>query len=262
MDYYYPFGEKLHRLLQQDRTPKKVFVLGVYASAVHAKWMPASGKKARINALAIASEPCIFWDGDDEYTKGIIKKINARIPKEIGHLELPSKGLNGPSAIALTEKILNPLGYDRKQDAWLCDMLPETRINPNQKAVLEREYNPLISKYNLNICNIPVDNNEYCNIKRCEEIIQELFESQASTIILLGDKPIKQFLKKVADFPFSNLDDYVFRKGKGYATPYNVIIKDKEFRVILFAHPRLISGMNPKDNKKWFDIHNKWQTAL
>ena len=35
MSYYYPFGETVHPLVQQDRTPKKVFVLGVYASAVH-----------------------------------------------------------------------------------------------------------------------------------------------------------------------------------------------------------------------------------
>lgn len=38
MKYYYPFGEEVHCLAQQDRTPKKVFVLGVYASAVHARW--------------------------------------------------------------------------------------------------------------------------------------------------------------------------------------------------------------------------------
>ena len=33
MSYYYPFGETVYPLVQQDRTPKKVFVLGVYASA-------------------------------------------------------------------------------------------------------------------------------------------------------------------------------------------------------------------------------------
>ena len=38
MKYYFPFGEELKPLRQQDRTPKKVFVLGVYASAVHARW--------------------------------------------------------------------------------------------------------------------------------------------------------------------------------------------------------------------------------
>jgi hypothetical protein len=35
----FPFGQPLHRLTQSDRTPKPVFVLGVYASAVHARWL-------------------------------------------------------------------------------------------------------------------------------------------------------------------------------------------------------------------------------
>ena len=39
MAYLFPFGGELHPLMQEDRTEKKVFVLGVYASAVHARWM-------------------------------------------------------------------------------------------------------------------------------------------------------------------------------------------------------------------------------
>lgn len=42
MPYYYPFGETVKRLVQKDRTHKKVFVLGVYASAVHARWSMGS----------------------------------------------------------------------------------------------------------------------------------------------------------------------------------------------------------------------------
>ena len=38
MTCFFPFGETVKRLVQEDRTPKKVFVLGVYASAVHARW--------------------------------------------------------------------------------------------------------------------------------------------------------------------------------------------------------------------------------
>jgi hypothetical protein len=40
----FPFGEPLRVVAQQDRTPKKVFVLGVYASAVHAKWVFPEGR--------------------------------------------------------------------------------------------------------------------------------------------------------------------------------------------------------------------------
>ena len=44
MKYYFPFGEELKPLKQQDRKPKKVFVLGVYASAVHARWKKVKDK--------------------------------------------------------------------------------------------------------------------------------------------------------------------------------------------------------------------------
>ena len=72
----YPFGEIVQPLIQQDRTPKKVFVLGVYASAVHARWK--RGNKIVCQALAVASEPRIFWDGNQEEAKQIISRI--RIP--------------------------------------------------------------------------------------------------------------------------------------------------------------------------------------
>ncbi len=64
MKQVYPFGSQLKKVEQQDKSPKKVFVLGVYASAVHAKWKSSSGKTL-VNALAVASEPYIFWRGED-----------------------------------------------------------------------------------------------------------------------------------------------------------------------------------------------------
>ena len=58
MPFYFPFGEQLQPLRQEDKSPKKVFVLGVYASAVHARWKKDG--KVICQALAVASEPCIF----------------------------------------------------------------------------------------------------------------------------------------------------------------------------------------------------------
>ena len=69
----YPFGQKVQRLIQKDRSAKHVFVLGVYASAVHAKWK--KGNKVICQALAVASEPRIFWDGNLEEAKQIIDGI-------------------------------------------------------------------------------------------------------------------------------------------------------------------------------------------
>jgi hypothetical protein len=45
MKHTFPFGQQLHPVVQTDSTPKKAFVLGVYASAVHARWPDDSGKQ-------------------------------------------------------------------------------------------------------------------------------------------------------------------------------------------------------------------------
>ncbi len=70
--FYFPFGQKLKKVEQKDRSPKKVFVLGVYASAVHARWVDKNGKQ-KVSALAVASEPEIFWTGKN--AEEIISRI-------------------------------------------------------------------------------------------------------------------------------------------------------------------------------------------
>ncbi|MBR2371188.1 MAG: hypothetical protein IKA82_04130 [Clostridia bacterium] len=249
MAYLFPFGQKLHPLVQQDKSPKKVFVLGVYASAVHAKWK----KDGQIicQALAVASEPCIFWNGKD--AKEIIDKI--AIPAELGYLEPAGKQLNGPSAKVLDDNILKPLGYIR-EDAWLCDCLPETRINSSQAKVIKERYNPLIEQYGLNPVTIPNRPTAFCDQKRAEEITAELMESEAGLLILLGDIPIAQYLKKVADVPYSTLGEYVDLYGYGKAT--NVVICGKTIKVLPLAHPRQIGALGAH-SEKWFKAHREWE---
>ena len=83
MAYQFPFGQIVRPLRQEDKTPKKVFVLGVYASAVHARWTKPGEQHPICAALAVASEPRIFWDGNIDEAREIISKIN--IPKELGY---------------------------------------------------------------------------------------------------------------------------------------------------------------------------------
>lgn len=171
MTYQFPFGQIVRPLRQEDRTPKKVFVLGVYASAVHARWTKPGEKHPICAALAVASEPRIFWDGNIDEAREIISKI--KIPKELGTLEPAGSNLNGPSAKVLDNNILAPLGFTRK-DAWLCDLLPETRINDSQKKVIKDKYNPKISEFGLNKVSIPDRPTIFCDSVRCKEILEEL----------------------------------------------------------------------------------------
>jgi hypothetical protein len=55
----FPFGQPVQDIVQKERTPKDVFVLGVHASAVHAKCRDKDGGDES-KALAVANEPYIF----------------------------------------------------------------------------------------------------------------------------------------------------------------------------------------------------------
>ena len=254
MMYYYPFGEPLHRVVQQDRTPKKVFVLGVYASAVHARWK--QGNKVKCAALAVASEPRIFWDGNEEEAREIIRRI--KIPKELGTLEPAGSHLNGPSAKTLDEHILKPLGFTR-EDAWLCDLLPETRLNDGQMKKIERKYEPLVEANGLNHVTIPRRPTKFCDDRRCEEILAELKESQADLLILLGDIPIKQFLKRVANVPYSSLKEY--KEIYDYGVITETIIDGRTIKVLPLAHPRQIGALG-YHSKDWYAMHQEWEKSL
>ena len=251
MEYLFPFGEKVRPLVQQDRTPKKVFVLGVYASAVHARWK----KDGQIvcQALAVASEPRIFWDGNEDEARQIISGI--AIPPELGYLEPAGKQLNGPSAKVLDEQILAPLGFTR-QDAWLCDLLPETRINPSQAKALKEKYEPLQAQYGLNQVTIPKRPSKFCDKIRSEEITEELQVSEADLLVLLGDIPIAQYLNRVADVPYSTLGEYVDLYGYGNPTP--IVIAGKQLQVLPLAHPRQIGALGAH-SEKWFMMHKAWE---
>lgn len=254
MKYYFPFGQELHPLVQEDKSPKKVFVLGVYASAVHARWK----KDGQIicQALAVASEPRIFWDGNPKEARAIIDAI--AMPKELGVLEPAGRQLNGPSAKVLDENILAPLGYTRK-DAWLCDCLPETRLNPSQVKALNEKYNPLIDQYGLNPVTIPRRPNSFCNQARSTEITEELLQSQAELLVLLGDIPIAQYLKKATDVPYSSLGEYVERYG--YGTKTEITIQGRTIQVLPLAHPRQIGALGAH-SEKWFLMHKKWEQGI
>lgn len=251
MNYQFPFGESLKRLEQMDKTPKRVFVLGVYASAVHAKWINKG--KIVCQALAVASEPYIFWDGNPAEARQIIDCIN--VPPEVGTLVLPNKNLNGPSSKVLNENILKPLGITR-DDAWLCDLLPESRLNPNQQKVIAEKYNPLIDKLGLNHVTIPIEDGHFCDEARRKAISKEILDSKAELLVLLGDLPIKQYLKYVSDIDFSSLRDYT--EIYGYGKRKTVDIEGNKIDVIPIAHPRQIGGLG-RSNQVWYELHKRWE---
>lgn len=240
----FPFGQPLKNLVQIDRRPKSVFVLGVYASAVHARWISPAGRDVA-KALAVASEPYIFWRGEN--AQDIISQIS--IPQELGRLVPADPQFNGPSGIALDELFLKPLGVSR-DDAWLCDLVPHSCVNDSQRSAIERCYVPIASQYHLPMATVPPVPNPLANDTRRQEILGEICESRAETLVLLGDKPIEWFLsqfdsrKRLSDF-------------EPYGARHKVNLGGTKIDVVPLVHPRQAAQLGRSSNH-WFERHQRW----
>jgi len=246
----YPFGQPLRVVLQRDRTPKHVFVLGVYASAVHARWLDAD-RKLLIRALAVASEPTIFWDGTD--AAQIIARIT--LPDGAGTLESADESMNGPSGRALDEHYLEPLGSTRS-DAWLCDLVPHTCMNPGQARALEREYTPRAKKLRLPRVDLPPVPKAFADAARQDAVLAEFEESRAETLVLLGDEPIRHWLKRF-DARWSALRDFGESDG-AYGRRHVATIAGRRCEVIPLVHPRQAAGLG-SHSAIWRARHGTWQ---
>ena len=250
-DAFFPFGQPLKLVKQQDRTPKKVFVLGVYASAVHADWYSADGKRL-CQALAVASEPEIFWKGDN--AADIIKKID--IPNGAGELRVAEGRYNGPSGRTLDELYLTPLGFSRS-DAWLCDLIPHSFMNTKQKNAIETNFNKICEEYGLKTASIPEEpSNITIDENRLNELLAELEESQAEIIILLGDYPLECFLSKVSDCKITKLRNFG-KNPNDYGKVYKILIKGKQYTVLPLVHVHH-SGKEGNYDQEWERLHSNW----
>jgi len=244
----FPFGMPVRPVEQKDRTPKRVFVLGVYASAVHARWLGSDGR-TRVNALAVASEPEIFWRGDDAHT--IIAAIP--IPPAAGRLVPASPDFNGPSGRTLDDRFLAPLGLTRN-DAWLCDLLPESRKNPGQAAALARAYDPSRDALGLPEYDWPTVPNELASRQRCADIEQELRAAAPEVLITLGDQPLRWFVsnfggqKRLAAYG----DD-----ESTYGRLHPLHIAGKDMLLLPLVHPRQAGGLG-SHSQRWSALHRHW----
>ncbi len=246
----FPFGQPVRKVEQSDRTPKRVFHLGVYASAVHAQWV-GPDEKTRVRALAVASEPRIFWKGDEAEAEAILAEIS--IPSALGRLIPAQPTYNGPSGRALDKKILAPLNLSR-EDVWLCDMVPHSCLNSKQLKAIQRAYEPFVADFRLPKVTVPMVSNRYTDESRRAEILAELNASQAKTLILLGDKPIQWFLKYF-DQRWKRLADFL--EAGPYGTSHEAQVGEKHMKVLPLAHPRQIDQLG-RSSRRWYKQHQDW----
>ena len=245
----FPFGRKVKVLRQQGQSQKAVFVLGVYASAVHARWFGRDGKQ-RVAALAVASEPSIFWRG--EGADRIVSSI--RVPPAFGRLLPAGNRYNGPSGQSLDDQFLEPLGLNR-EDVWLCDIYPYAMVNPNQLKAIRRKYARLASRHLMPQASLELAPTRTPGNVRIREIVGELRRSGARTVLLLGDRPIQWFLRAFME-DFNGLSDFgTSPSGYGLLHPFD--LDGHKLTILPLVHPRQASRLG-KSSASWGRIHDEW----
>ena len=68
-------------------------------------------------------------------------------------------------------------------------------MNPSQEAALARGYLPLAAEHGLPVPSLPRVPKTLASKDRVAEILAELEMSEAETVVLLGDEPIRWFLR-------------------------------------------------------------------
>jgi uracil-DNA glycosylase len=242
-DFRFPFGQPLEVTPPQEARNAKAFVLGVYASAVHARWIGPQGKEA-CKALAVATEPHSFWDGGD--ADAIVRAI--RVPEEMGRLEPAARKFNGPSGETLRDRYLAPLGL-RVRDCWITDLHDRYFLSPGNSKAIQR-YEALRKKVrsSLEPAHLPPRPTKVEPSKdRMERLREEFERSRARLVITLGNEPLGALFGRAA------------RKlsAKGYGEPEELEVFGRKVTVLRLCHPRQAGALG-SSSTAWKATHDRW----
>ena len=244
----FPFGKKVLKVSQTDRTPKPVFVLGVYSSAVFAQFNYYKTDTV-IRNIPIDNEPEIFWSGGQESVKKIISEL--QLTKSAGKLLPEPSSINGIMGRSLDKYYLHPLKLKR-ENVWLCNLIPHLILNKNERKSIKK-YNDLSSELNLVKASIPTKKQrwDFITKRRLREIIEEIFQSRAEVIISLGQQPLKWFFKEFDN----NLRNLLSVQDYGMTT--EVKIESVNFKLIPLFHPRQLLKEKNRDTRVGL-LHYDW----
>jgi len=247
MPLTFPFGQPHSPTPPKRPTEGKaeVFVVGVYASAVHAAWY-GSDRRQLCQALAVAPEPWSFWDGEDADER--VQEIAASVPPEAGKLRPAHPKFNGPSGRALKEHYLEPLG---SPECWVTDLHPGYYLSQGNAAAIERHYKPMAEKLGLPEADLPSRPGEVRpDQARLDELEQEFLESGAEVVVTLGNEPIPMLFnggkKRLSIGNYGRLEERHF-------------LGRHSVQALHLVHPRQAAALG-KSSITWGRVHEEWVT--
>lgn len=143
----YPFGRPVQPCSPSASSPRCVFVLGAYPSALHVAWTPPAPYR-RVQAIAVDNEPLPFWNGSDQEARvETWKKSVGFKPEAQGSISVAGN-LNGSSGDWVDKNVLDPLKVARA-DVWITDSLDTYRCSEGLASRIDDTYNPFATAVGL-----------------------------------------------------------------------------------------------------------------
>lgn len=242
-EYAFAFGTPLTETgpAKPDSLPAHAFVIGVYPSAVHARW--DGPDKVGCAALAVAPEPYSFWDGADaeERVRGIA------VPTNAGRLTAAGSGINGPSGGVLLRRYLAPLGLDSKR-CWITDLHSSYYLSDGNRAALARYMEFRSDKCpELPAADLPERPPTVVpDAGRLADLRREFETASPRWVITLGSEPVSVLLGHDAQLKLSE-----------YGHPERATIWGADVLLLRLCHPRQAGGLG-SHSPKWKKAHDDW----
>jgi hypothetical protein len=269
--YRFPFGDpSTPRPPRRPAGACKAFILGVYPSAIHVRWdLPTwahTEHRRAVGALAIADEPTVFWDGDDDHA--LVEAWKERVgfrdgngPGEWGHV----RGVgNGTSGRPVRDGVLDVLGVD-VADTWFTDAINEFYVKRGgaktrqQGDVLDAVYAPFAASVGLPAANLPARPTPSALVRLAiaehrDRLRQELVDANSPVVVTLGEEA-RQVLAGIADSvtgpPLATLTRTTMVETS-YGEPGTVTVGGCEAVCFAAAHPG-------NRDMFWRGLHDAWQ---
>lgn len=265
----FPFGAVSRR--RPPRVPTgetRVFVLGVYPSALHVRWiLPAWAQqefgRTHVSSLAVDVEPKVFWEGADPPASTLVQQWEKRYfpgddPNTFGTVQ---PGHNGSSGFNVANEILAKFGW-RLDDVWLTDASNRFYVKkgpgkkPGQADVIHTVYNPFAQQVGLPQASLPPRPTPAALVgtavkEEGSRLVQEWLQATAPILITLGEEA-RQVAAALAEDSEGPPRQPLRSHDPQYGHPGRIAIAGHDARWMALTHPG-------NRSQTWTSARQAWQ---
>ena len=193
--------------------PAKVFVLGVYPSALHVRWSRPDGA-VHVQSLAVDDEPEVFWDGADAPER--VERWKDQVGWRSSWGSVTASG-NGTSGRGVERDVLRPLGV-LPADTYFTDCYRRYLVKSgtgSQQAAIDRAYGPFAAARGLPAASLPPRPSDGALVRMAleedgGELMAQVRATEPDVVVTLG-QPAADVLVGLLD-----MDRVVLRRDAEY----------------------------------------------